>query len=422
MPDILSFVVHLCCDLMLLNSIYRMLGLFCDRSKVDRRVEYLVYGVVWLLSSLSNILLGIPMVNILTTLAALLALSFFLYPGWSFYKLACTLGVTALLMLSETAVYGLLLLCRISKEEIILLGTPMSRLMIFFLSLTVERKWRARGIPQASRLYWISVVAIPGGTIGVMLLLSKWTAGVDGSVFLSVAAILLLVDLLVFYVLDRMEAYSAAYYQQELLAEQNRAYQAEWALLGQRERRMGELRQDMKDRLTMLRTCAAQGRTAELKGYLNAFSQQLASPGLVRTGNPDIDSILNYKLDQARRAGARLEVEVRLPEGLKAELFDLNVILGNLMDNAAEALARCEDKFLSLTLRADRGLLFLRVVNSYDGLVLTDGAGYRTRKEGGEHGLGLGIVQRTVDKYHGQMRIHRAETLFTVEVLLYLEE
>ena len=98
------------------------------------------------------------------------------------------------------------------------------------------------------------------------------------------------------------------------------------------------------------------------------------------------------------------------------------MILGNLMDNAAEALARCEDKFLSLTLRADRGLLFLRVVNSYDGLVLTDGAGYRTRKEGGEHGLGLGIVQRTVDKYHGQMRIHRAETLFTVEVLLYLEE
>ena len=196
MPDILSFVVHLCCDLMLLNSIYRMLGLFCDRSKVDRRVEYLVYGVVWLLSSLSNILLGIPMVNILTTLATLLALSFFLYPGRSFYKLACTLGVSALLMLSETAVYGLLLLCRISKEEIILLGTPMSRLMIFFLSLTVERKWRARGIPQASRLYWISVVAIPGGTIGVMLLLSKWTAGVDGSVFLSVASILLLMNAL----------------------------------------------------------------------------------------------------------------------------------------------------------------------------------------------------------------------------------
>ena len=108
MPDILSFVVHLCCDLMLLNSIYRMLGLFCDRSKVDRRVEYLVYGVVWLLSSLSNILLGIPMVNILTTLAALLALSFFLYPGWSFYKLACTLGVLMAAAIMTVLSYGIL--------------------------------------------------------------------------------------------------------------------------------------------------------------------------------------------------------------------------------------------------------------------------------------------------------------------------
>lgn len=422
MPDILSGLVYLCCDLVLLSAIYRLFGLFCDRSKVDRRVEYLAYGGAWLVNSLTGVLVGLPAVNTLLTLATLLALAFLLYPGRSLYKLACTLGVIALLMLSEFLLYGLLTLCRVPAEHRTLLGTPMSRLLLFFLSLVLERRWKGGGSPRASRLYWLSIVAIPGGTIGVMLLLSKWAADLNGAVILPISAILMLVDLLVFYVLDRMEVYSAAYYQRELLVRQNRAYQAEFALMSQSEEQMRVLRHDMKNHLSVLREYAAQGRTAELERYLDTFSQQLASPGFVRTGNPDMDSILNYKLGQASQAGARLELDVKLPEHLGANPFDLNVLLGNLLDNAVEALARCEDKFLSLTLRADRGMLFLKVVNRYDGVVFTDGETYRSRKEGGDHGLGLGIVARTVDKYHGQLRISSQGQLFTVEILLFLEE
>lgn len=422
MPDLFSSLVYLCCDVAMLNSVYRLLGLFCDRSKVDRRVEYLAYGGVWLVTSLTSILLGIPMVNILMTLASLLGLSFLLYPGWSLYKLACTLGVSVLPMLSETVVYGLLLLCRVPGSHMMLLGMPMSRLLQFFLSLALERRWTARGIPRASRLYWLAIVTIPGGTIGVMLLLSKCATEMDGAVLLSISTILLLVNLLVFYVLDRMEAYSAAYYQQELLLQQNRAYQAEFALMSRSEEQMRTLRHDMKNHLSVMREYAVQNRLAELERYLNTFSEKQTSPAFVQTGNPDIDSILNYKLGQASQAGARLEVDVKLPEKLGADPFDLNVLLGNLMDNAIEALERCEDKYLALTMRVDRGLLFLKVVNRYDGVVLTDGETYRSRKEGGDHGLSLGIVQKTVDKYHGQLQLTHTDRLFTVELLLYLEE
>ena len=137
------------------------------------------------------------------------------------------------------------------------------------------------------------------------------------------------------------------------------------------------------------------------------------------------EPILNYKLAQAEEAGARLELDVTLPEGFAANAFDLNVILGNLLDNAIEALARSDDKWISLSLRADRGVFFCKIANSYDGITRQaagpDGPAYRSRKEGEGHGLGLGIVRRMVERYHGALQIDSTGTTFTVEVILYLD-
>lgn len=108
------------------------------------------------------------------------------------------------------------------------------------------------------------------------------------------------------------------------------------------------------------------------------------------------------------------------------DAFDLNVMLGNLLDNAVEALLGSDDKWISLSLREDRGVFFLKIANSYDGMaVQTDGPEgpvYYSRKKGHGHGLGLSIVQSVINKYHGELQIESAGTIFTVEALLYLEE
>ncbi len=135
---------------------------------------------------------------------------------------------------------------------------------------------------------------------------------------------------------------------------------------------------------------------------------------------------MNYKLGQAEAAGARLELDVTLPESFTADAFDLNIILGNLLDNAVEALPASGDRWIVLSLRVDRGVFFLRIVNSYDGMTFQtagpDGPIYRSRKKGEGHGLGLGIVRRIVDKYHGELQIESTEAIFTVEAILYLKE
>ena len=204
----------------------------------------------------------------------------------------------------------------------------------------------------------------------------------------------------------------------ELLEQQNRAYRAQFDLMQQSEHQVRALRHDMKNHLTMLQAFAARGETDTLTQYLSTCSEQLVQPGYVHTGNPEIDGILNYKLEHAHQLGAKLELDISLPERLTASPFDLNVILGNLLDNAVEGLARSGEKRLSLSLRFDRGMLFLRLTNTYDGVALKtgelEGGVYRSRKDESGHGLGLSIVRRTVEKYHGQLRLDPVLSILSV--------
>ena len=422
MKSALQMLLYLCADVMLLNSLYRLYGIYFDRSGVNRRTEYLAYGVCWLFNSLNNLLLGVPVLNALGTTGTLLALTF-LYPGKFSRKLVRALGLTCLLMLCEVPVYGLLTALQISPEANAQAGLLLSQLLLFLISLVLKQGRRPQTSPQVSRLYWAAILALPCGTMFLLLLLCQQYARLGGILLLLISCVLFPLNLLTFYVLDRLEEYSAAYYEKELLTRQNRAYQAEFELMRQSEQQISALRHDMKNHLAVLREYAAQGRIDRLEQYLNTFDQKLTRPGFVHTGNPDIDSILNYKLGQAEQSGARLTLDVKLPEGFTADAFDLNVMLGNLLDNAVEALAGSEEKLLSLSLRAERGVLFLRIVNSYDGVTLQaagpDGPVYRSRKSGEGHGLGLSIVRHIVDKCHGELRIDSGKTRFTVEAILY---
>ena len=331
-----------------------------------------------------------------------------------------------LFMLCEAPVYGLMMIFQVPQEANMLAGTPIAQLILFLLSLALKQRHTPQMPPHISRLYWLAILAIPCGTLLLVLMICREYERLGGMVILLISCVLLALNLLTFYVLDRLEEYSVAYYEKRLLARQNRAYRAEFDLMRQWERQASALRHDMKNHLAVLREYAAQGNIQELERYLDAFDQKLIRPGLIHTGNPDIDSILNYKLGQAEDAGARLELDIKLPEGFTADAFDLNVILGNLLDNAVEALPGSGDKWIAVSLRADRGVFFLRIANGYDGMTVQingpNGPVYRSRKKGEGHGQGLGIVRRIVDKYHGELQIESAQTVFTVEAILYLEE
>ena len=121
------------------------------------------------------------------------------------------LGLICLLMLCEVPVYGLLTALRIPVAANIQVGSLLSQLFLFLISLVLKQDHAPRISPQVSRLYWAAILALPCGTILLLLLLCRKYARLDGIVILLIACILFPLNLLTFYVLDRLEEYSAAY-------------------------------------------------------------------------------------------------------------------------------------------------------------------------------------------------------------------
>ncbi|WP_455618599.1 GHKL domain-containing protein [Eisenbergiella sp.] len=80
-----------------------------------------------------------------------------------------------------------------------------------------------------------------------------------------------------------------------------------------------------------------------------------------------------------------------------------------------------EDKWLSLQITADKGILFIQVSNSYCGCIRTLDNKLLTSKEDKEnHGLGLDSVKDMIKKYNGDMKIICDNSIFTEDILLYL--
>ena len=57
---------------------------------------------------------------------------------------------------------------------------------------------------------------------------------------------------------------------------------------------------------------------------------------------------------------------IDLPAELNISSFDMTVILGNLLDNAIEALRQSENKRLLLSMKLTRGIVRIDIENSYN--------------------------------------------------------
>ena len=91
------------------------------------------------------------------------------------------------------------------------------------------------------------------------------------------------------------------------------------------------------------------------------------------SGNREVDSILNYMLNRAQKTLERVEYKINIPKEIHIQTFDLNIILGNLLENAISAAGSSKDKWLSVFIRYEKGMLFINIRNSYEGSIRKQG-------------------------------------------------
>lgn len=203
------------------------------------------------------------------------------------------------------------------------------------------------------------------------------------------------------------------------------------------ERRMAEesradeatrrLRHDIRSHLMNLQGLLARGEYEEAKVYIGTAGEMLGGVSLaLNTGNPVTDIIVNDAKTRAESLGIRFGADLRYDrqEGAAGiELFDLGIVVSNLLTNALEACASCAgEKYVTVTSRMHGNFYLIEVINSFEGKIKWGASGrmpVSTKPTDGDiHGIGLGNVAKVADKYNGSMKLDAGDGEFRVVVML----
>lgn len=148
---------------------------------------------------------------------------------------------------------------------------------------------------------------------------------------------------------------------------------------------------------------------AYTKAYLHQTEQKLKT---VSSGSDEIDVLLYHKINQAKEQNIPVDYHIKPVFKLPyAAMMDFVSIFSNLLDNAIEAnlhLKDFKDRTLNITIDEDAIDYKIVITNAFKKHMnprrfLEDGFTTKENKE--NHGLGLGIVEKIIQRYKGQSHI-----------------
>ncbi len=188
-----------------------------------------------------------------------------------------------------------------------------------------------------------------------------------------------------------------------------------------------KVRHEMKNHMANIKGLAGAGEYGEIEEYVRRMDETMQELEYKYvTGNAVTDVIINDKCRRAEKAGIRFDADFRY--GGEIPVFDMGIILNNLLDNAIEACEKLETGkgFVRLSLKRKKQFLILYVENSFDGAVpVSKGSPLPpTTKQSilpgiiTEHGIGLENVRDIAERYFGGVNIKVKGDVFHVTVML----
>jgi len=303
-----------------------------------------------------------------------------------------------------------------------LLCTVLSKIVWFFIikliSILVKMKRRAELNVQD----WLEVFIVPVGSIWVLLSIFL-TGSVENNFFGFIAVFMvLMINVFTYYLYDKAKENMEKQIREEILEKQCDYYVRQSRESKEWWEELRQFRHNMNQHYILEKAYLEKKDYKALEDYCNENLKFLGRQGRVSdTGNIYIDSVVNYKADVAAKEGIEFRANISVPIDARLNAEDISICLGNLLDNAIEAVrALPDDKIIGLQIRTDNNNLVINIKNKYKHKIHKDGAKYLTNKKNDKnHGMGLLIVRQTVEKYSGEMIIHDEDEEFDVMVLMY---
>ncbi len=225
--------------------------------------------------------------------------------------------------------------------------------------------------------------------------------------------------------MDAAEAYRfrLTYRDGLLRMEQRLAMQKEhYTQLSAQVRLAREASHDLRHHLRVLSGFAETQNWPALQNYLEEYTSHLQSREVhVWSDHGTADAILSYYAGECKKIGAIYDVRFSVPSDLAFPDNELCIVLGNLLENAVEAMKVQKHGLKKLYLRGECYDGYLRIVldNTFSGIIeKKNGIFLSTRHSG--YGLGLSSVLTIAEQHGGLADFTDCDGIFRSSVLLPL--
>lgn len=203
----------------------------------------------------------------------------------------------------------------------------------------------------------------------------------------------------------------------DMKLEQAELLEREYNILNKSYSENARLFHDMHNHLGIIRSCISNKNYEKAAEYIDELYKPVSEmTSSVWTGDESVDYLINSKLAAAKKEGITVNANIEFPHNTNIKSADLCAVVGNLLDNALDAVRKNtapEKRYINITVRRINRMIVIKTENPFEeGLIRKDGAYKTTKKEKGIHGWGLKSAAAAVEKYDGVIKITSENNVF----------
>ena len=412
------FIFILITELVRLVITSRFVPCFLAPSE-SRFFSLLSYAGSLFLTSIAYIFFNLAWLNLASTALGLILISA-AYSGSLKKRAQFVLFVLSISCIIDLSVYSLLG-PTFDYEDYSESASILSLLLLLAAQLIARRILPDSNERELTNRYWwrYSITLIICITVSLVLYTDRTISPMS---LLIVCGGFLAVNLVMQYMLDGLAAASVNETENLALKDQMRGYEREISLQEMNQERMRAFRHDIKHHLAEIKALAERGETDMIAGYIRNMEDTVnESEQLCNSGNIVIDTIINFMLAKAQDKNIHVNTKIAVPKDIDISAFDMNIILGNLLENAIEANSLVQEPRIDLKILYMNESLLIEIDNTYSNQIIVKNNHLASSKFPADgHGYGIRNVRKIVDKYTNSFDLRWDDTIFSVKILIKL--
>lgn len=421
-------IIYLLANFFTIFVIYRFMRIFFESRRCNRTLNLLLYLLYFVATSLFYFWFNIPLITLIINLITMFMISLtyeasiqkrIIYVIYMYLFMAVAEIITA-------AMTGYVYFSVFSQGDYRdSFGVIAVRIVIYGETLLLENIKLTKNGRNIGWIFWLASIMIPVSTLILEVIIANQTNLTKVEAVGSVS-LLFAVNIIAFYLYDSLAENYIKKSKLALLQKENELYSRQCEIMQSSTEDLQAFRHDMSNQLIILNHLLEEGKDEEARRQLDQLSRFIKGKVIYSTsGNIIIDGLVNYKLQSVASENIKVETEIVVPKQLNIDIADFVTLLGNLLDNALEALKKVdwEQRILTIKIVFSQERLIGRITNTYCGEIhQKDDKILTSKKEKQKHGYGLSNVEKIIKKYNGYMEIDYANWEFRVDFIIYLPQ